>query len=383
MIRYLTAGESHGPAISAILEGMPANVTIDFERVQHELQRRMQGFGRGGRMRIETDRIETLSGIRFSKTLGSPISFLIRNKDWENWQDEMAVESGKPGKEFTKPRPGHADLAGSQKYKFDDLRNVLERSSARETAMRVAVGAFVKELLYAFDVRIYSHIIQIGSVKIDEHRIADKLEGNINKLADTSEVRCLDPDAEKQMIELIKETKSAGDTLGGVIQLIVRNVPPGLGSYVHWDRKLDAKLAAAIMSINAIKGVQIGAGFRSAHLPGSEFHDEIYYEKNKYRRRTNNAGGIEGGMSTGEDIVIHIMKKPIPTLMKPLESVDIKTKESFKAHKERSDITAVPAAGVIAEAVTAPVIANALLEKFGSDTLDDIKLAYENYLKRI
>lgn len=383
MIRYLTAGESHGPAISGILEGMPANVPINFENVQHELQRRMQGFGRGGRMRIETDRIETLSGIRFSKTLGSPISFLIRNKDWENWQDEMAVESGKPGKEFTKPRPGHADLSGSQKYKFDDLRNVLERSSARETAMRVAVGAFVKELLYAFDIQIFSHIIQIGSVKANEEKIKDNLKGDINKLADASEVRCLDPDAEIHMIELIKETKSAGDTLGGVIQLIIRKVPSGLGSYVHWDRKLDSQLTAAIMSINAIKGVQIGPGFGSAHLPGSQFHDEIYYKNNKYRRKTNNAGGIEGGMSTGEDIVIHIMKKPIPTLMKPLESVDIKTKESFKAHKERSDITAVPAAGVIAEAVVAPVIANNLLEKFGSDTLDDIKLAYDNYLKRI
>ena len=383
MIRYLTAGESHGPAISGILEGMHSNVPINFERVQHELQRRMQGFGRGGRMRIETDRIETLSGIRFSKTLGSPISFIIRNKDWENWQQEMAIESGKTGKEFTKPRPGHADLSGSLKYKFDDLRNVLERSSARETAMRVAVGAFVKELLYAFDIQIFSHIMQIGTVKIDEEKIKDKLNDDINKMADSSEVRCLDSDAEKQMIELIKESKSAGDTLGGVIQLIIRNVPPGLGSYVHWDRKLDSQLAAAIMSINAIKGVQVGTGFSSAHLRGSEFHDEIYYDENCYRRKTNNAGGIEGGMSTGEDIIIHIMKKPIPTLMKPLESVDIKTKESFKAHKERSDITAVPAAGVIAEAVAAPVIANALLEKFGSDTIDDIQLAYKNYLERI
>ncbi|MBN1408991.1 MAG: chorismate synthase [Calditrichaceae bacterium] len=382
-MRYLTAGESHGPAISGILEGMPANVPINFERVQHELQRRMQGFGRGGRMRLETDTIETLSGIRFSNTLGSPISFLIHNRDWANWQEEMAVESGKAGKEFTKPRPGHADLAGSQKYNFDDLRNVLERSSARETAMRVAVGAFVKELLYTFDIHIFSHIIQIGTVKADIQRITDKLNGDVNKLADASEVRCLDPDAEKQMIDLIKETKSAGDTLGGIIQLIIRNVPPGLGSYVHWDRKLDAQLASAIMSVNAIKGVQIGTGFSGVHLPGSQFHDEIYYDKHKYRRKTNHAGGIEGGMSTGEDIVIHIMKKPIPTLMKPLESVDIKTKESFKAHKERSDITAVPAAGVIAEAAAAPIIANALMEKFGSDTLADIKLAYENYLKRI
>lgn len=383
MIRYLTAGESHGPAISGILEGMPANVPIDFERVQNELKRRMQGFGRGGRMRIEMDRIETLSGIRFSKTLGSPISFIIRNKDWYNWQQEMALEGGKAGKEFTKPRPGHADLSGSLKYNFDDLRNVLERSSARETAMRVAVGAFVKELLYDFDIQIFSHVVQIGTVKIDKEKIKNKLTNDINKLADASKVRCLDSDAEQAMIELIKETKSAGDTVGGVIQVIIRNVPPGLGSYVHWDRKLDALLAAAIMSINAIKGVQVGAGFNAAHLYGSEFHDEIYYDQNRYYRKTNNAGGIEGGMSTGEDIVLYVMKKPIPTLMIPLESVDIKTKEPFKAHKERSDITAVPAAGVIAEAVVAPVLANALMEKFGSDSIDDIKLAYQNYLQRI
>lgn len=383
MIRYLTAGESHGPAISGILEGMPANVPINFERVQNELKRRMQGFGRGGRMHIETDQIETLSGIRFSKTLGSPISFVIRNKDWENWQHEMAIETGKAGKEFTKPRPGHADLSGSLKYKFDDLRNVLERSSARETAMRVAAGAFVKELLYEFDIKIFSHIVQIGPVKVDEEKIKDRLTDNVNKIADVSEVRCLDSDAEKKMIEFIKETKSAGDTVGGVIQVIIRNVPPGFGSYVHWDRKLDAQLAAAIISINAIKGVQVGTGFNAAHLQGSEFHDEIYHDKNSYRRRTNNAGGIEGGMSTGEDIILFIMKKPIPTLMKPLESVDIKTKESFKAHKERSDITAVPAAGVIAEAVCAPVIANALLEKFGGDSIDDIKSAYQNYSQRI
>lgn len=384
MIRYLTAGESHGPAISGILEGMPANIQINFERVRNELYRRMQGFGRGGRMRIESDRIEVLSGIRFSKTLGSPISFVIKNKDWENWQHEMAVEKGKSGKEFTQPRPGHADLSGSLKYNFNDLRNVLERSSARETAMRVAVGAFVKEFLYEFDIHIFSHVIQIGAIKVDENRIKDKIRGNdINKLADASEVRCLDSEIEKDMINYIKETKSAGDTVGGIIQVIIRNVPAGLGSYVHWDHKLNAKLASAVMSINAVKGVQIGSGFNAAHLYGSEFHDEIYYTGEGYRRKTNNAGGIEGGMSTGEDIVLYAMKKPIPTLMKPLESVDIKTKKSFKAHKERSDVTAVPAAGVIAEAVAAPVIANAMMEKFGGDTINDIKQTYKNYLKRI
>jgi chorismate synthase len=384
MLRFLTAGESHGPAISGILEGMPANVPIDFIRVQHELHRRMQGFGRGGRMRMEKDQIETLGGIRFSKTLGSPISFTIRNKDWENWRQEMAVETGSAGKEFTKPRPGHADLAGSMKYKFDDLRNVLERSSARETAMRVAVGAFVKELLYEFDIRIFSHVVQIGPVKVNEDKIRDKIAADdVNKLADASEVRCLDKNIETEMIDYIKKTKSAGDTVGGIFQVIIRNVPPGLGSYVHWDRKLDGQLAAALMSINAIKGVQVGSGFAAAHLQGSDFHDEIYYDSHGFHRRTNNAGGIEGGMSTGEDIVLYVMKKPIPTLMKPLDSVDIKTKEPFKAHKERSDVTAVPAAAVIGEAVAAPVIANALMEKFGADTIDDIKSAYKNYLTRL
>jgi len=384
MLRYLTAGESHGPGLAAILEGMPANVPINLDEINHELYRRQQGFGRGGRMRMEKDRLEILGGIRFSKTLGSPISFLIRNKDWENWQDEMAIESGKSGKEFTKPRPGHADLSGGLKYNFNDLRNVLERSSARETAMRVAVGAFAKQLLKAFDVKIYSHVIQIGEVKLDLTCVKEILQSNqINELSDQSEVRCLDRKISDKMIELIKKTKSSGDTVGGIFQVIIKNVPPGLGTYVHWDRKLDARLSAALMSINAIKAVQVGAGFDAAHLQGSEFHDEIFYNGKRYYRKTNNAGGIEGGMSTGEDIVLNAMKKPIPTLMKPLHSVDMKTKEEFQAHKERSDITAVPAAAVIGEAVVAPVICNALLEKFGWDELSDIKLAYQNYLKRI
>lgn len=386
MLRFLTAGESHGPAISAILEGMPANVPIDLERINHELYRRQQGYGRGGRMRMESDRIEVLSGIRFSKTLGSPISFMIRNKDWENWLEEMAIEAkdGKEGKEFTKPRPGHADLSGGLKYDFTDLRNVLERSSARETAMRVAVGAFARELLRQFDIHIYSHVLQIGPVKVELKKISELLNTDrINEVADQSQVRCLDDEASNDMMEVIQSAKRAGDTVGGVFQVIIKNVPPGLGNYVHWDRKLDGQLAAALMSINAIKAVQVGSGFYGAHLRGSEFHDEIYHDGKKFYRKTNNAGGIEGGMSTGEDIVLTVMKKPIPTLMKPLHSVDIKSKEAFKAHKERSDITAVPAAAVIGEAVTAPVIANALLDKFGGDTLSDIQLSYNNYLKRV
>ncbi len=384
MIRYLTAGESHGPGLVGIIEGLPANLSIDLKRANHELYRRQQGYGRGGRMKIESDRIEVLSGLRFGKTLGSPVSFLLRNKDWKNWQEEMAVESGSSEKIVTRPRPGHADLAGALKYDFEDIRNVLERSSARETAMRVAAGAFVKQLLGMFDIKIFSHVIQIGAIKADPAEISKVIAGDdLNKLADDSPVRCLDKAASEKMVEHIRSIKKKGDTVGGIIQIIIRNVPPGLGSYVQWDRKLDSRLVGALMSIQAVKGVQVGAGFFAVQNPGSRFHDEIYHDGEKFYRKTNNSGGIEGGMSTGEDIVLHIMKKPIPTLMKPLHSVDMKTKESFMAHKERSDITAVPACAVIAEAVSAPVIANALTEKVGMDTIGDMLKTYKNYLQRI
>lgn len=384
MIRYLTAGESHGPGLACILEGMPANLKIDLEKINHELSRRQQGHGRGGRMQIEKDRIDILSGIRFGETLGSPISFILRNKDWENRRDEMALDKGKPVNKITRPRPGHADLSGALKYDFDDIRNVLERSSARETAMRVAAGAFVKQLLEEFNILIFSHVLQIGTVKADQQAISEILKKDeINKLADRSMVRCLDKDAEGKMIEYINSLKRKGDTAGGIIQIIIRNVPPGLGSYVQWDRKLDSLLASALMSIQAVKGVEVGSGFQAAELPGSQFHDEIYHDGQNFYRKTNNAGGIEGGMSNGEDIVLQIMKKPIPTLMKPLHSVDMKTKESYLAHKERSDITAAPACSVIAEAVIAPVIADAFIEKFGGDTISDMRAAYDHYLKRI
>ncbi|MBD3226194.1 MAG: chorismate synthase [Caldithrix sp.] len=385
-MRYLTSGESHGQALSAIIEGLPANLAVDIQSVNHELSRRQQGYGRGGRMRMEKDKIEILSGMRGGKTIGSPVHFVLYNKDWKNWADIMNVENAAPGRELTRPRPGHADLAGGLKYDFNDLRNVLERSSARETAMRVAIGAFAKQLLSMFNIRIFSHVVQIGHIKVNESEIADILRGDeINSLADNSQVRCLHGETEAQMVELIRETKKKGDTLGGIIQLVIRNVPPGLGSYVHWDRKLDSRLAAALISIQAAKGIQIGQGFMAADRPGSQFHDEIYYDDDQKRfyRKTNTSGGIEGGMSTGEDIVIYLMKKPIPTLMKPLHSVDYHTKEPFEAHKERSDITAVPAFGVIAENVAAPIIANTILEKFGSDTLNDIKQSYEHYLNRI
>ena len=384
MIRYLTAGESHGPGLSGIIEGMPANLPVDIEKINHELYRRQQGFGRGGRMKMEIDRIEILSGIRFNKTLGSPISFILRNKDWENWTETMAQGEGMSDREITRPRPGHADLPGALKYHFKDMRNVLERSSARETAMRVAVGAFGKQLLAYFGIDIFSHVLQIGPIKAHVQSVAEILKTHkINELADRSPVRCLDAKAEEKMMEHIRHAKQDGDTLGGIIQIIIRNVPPGLGSYVQWDRKLDTRLAAVLMSIQAVKGVEVGIGFKGAEWPGSKFHDEIFFNGKRIYRNRNNAGGIEGGMSNGEDIVLQIMMKPIPTLMKPLHSVDVKTQKAFLAHKERSDITAVPACSVIAEAVVAPVIVNAFMEKFGSDTVDDMMKALNHYKGRI
>ncbi len=380
MIRYLTAGESHGPGLVSIVEGLPANLELNLERLNHELFRRQQGYGRGRRQQIEQDKIEILSGVRFKKTLGSPVSFLLRNKDWKNWTDIMAIGEGTSKKEVTKPRPGHADLAGAMKYDFADMRNVLERSSARETAMRVAAGAFAKELLYAFNISVQSHVIELGPVKAKS--VCPNIS-NISEEADKSPVRCLDKDAQQEMIAFIDQAKEEGDTAGGIIEVVIKNTPPGLGSYVQWDRKLDAQLAFALMSIQAVKGVEVGMGFDAARTPGSKVHDEILYSDNKFSRKTNNAGGIEGGMSTGDDIVLRLAMKPIPTLMKPLASVDIKTKEAYTAHVERSDVTAVPACSVIAEAVVAPVLANAFLEKFGTDTMEDIQSSYAAYLERL
>ena len=382
MIRYLTAGESHGPGLVCIIEGLPANVEINLERINNELRRRQQGYGRGRRQQIEKDAVEVLSGIRFNKTLGSPVSCLLRNKDWKNWTEIMAIEKGLAKKMVTKPRPGHADLSGAMKYDFEDMRNVLERSSARETAMRVAAGAFVRELLYAFNIRIQSHVVELGPIKVKNTDKARSIN-NLNEIADASPVRCINKDSEKEIIHFIDNMKKEGDTAGGVIEVIIKNVPAGLGSYVHWDRKLDALFAQALMSIQAVKGVEVGLGFDTARTPGSGVHDEIFYKNKHFYRKTNNSGGIEGGMSTGEDIILRLAMKPIPTLMKPLSSVDIKTKEAYTAHVERSDVTAVPACSVIAEAVVAPVIANAFLEKFGRDTLEDIKLSYKNYLQRL
>ncbi len=382
-LRYLTAGESHGPGLTAILEGMPANVPLNIKRINANMARRQQGYGRGRRQQIENDVLEFTSGVRFGKTLGSPISVLVRNKDWKNWTEIMGIEEGISKREVTRPRPGHADLSGAMKYGFSDMRNVLERSSARETAMRVAIGGIAGEFLRAFGIEVHSHVLAIGDVQVERAAIKNLLQGDINKVADASVVRCLDKSTGLAMINYIDAAKKAGDTAGGIIELVIRHAPPGLGSYVHWDRKLDARLAYALMSIQAIKGVEVGMGFKAAITPGSGVHDAIFYEDGHFMHKTNNAGGIEGGMSTGEDIVLKIAKKPIPTLMNPLHSVDLQSKESFKAHVERSDVTAVPACAVICEAVASVVIADAFLEKFGSDTMEDIQLAYNAYLKRV
>ncbi len=370
MLRYLTAGESHGKALTGIIEGFPANVPIDVDAINADLKRRQQGYGRGGRMKIEKDQIEILSGIRDGKTLGGPIAFLIKNRDYANWEQYMNPSKvSDNSRNVTKPRPGHGDLTGAIKYSFTDLRNVLERSSARETAVRVVIGSMAKQLLNCFGINAFSHVVAIGTAS---------LKGNIwdldkIKQADQSPVRCVDKTTEEEMIMQIKEARETGDSLGGVFEIHLTDVPLGLGSYVHWDRKLDAKLAAALMSIQGMKAVEIGEGFKNAGLKGSQVHDEIFYSEDKgYYRKTNRAGGIEGGMSNGENIVLRSYMKPIPTLYKPLQSVDIKTKESFSAAIERSDTCAVPPASIVGEMVAATVVAEEFLRKYGGDSLEEI-----------
>lgn len=383
MLRFLTAGESHGPALSAIIEGAPAGLVLTAEQINRDLARRQQGYGRGGRMRIETDKVEILSGVRFGKTLGTPISLLIRNKDWENWTERMSVEPLAEGKEPPKPvvipRPGHADLAGLQKYHLDDIRNVLERASARETAARVAVGAVAKRILEEAGIRIASHVVQIGEVS---SKRKDVPFTEMAENADQSPVRCLDGEAEAGMLAIIDRAKEAGDTVGGVFEVVAVGVPPGLGAHVHWDRKLDGLLAQAVMSIHAIKGVEIGMGFGTASTLGSRVHDEIVYEGG-YRRLTNNAGGLEGGITNGEPVVVRAAMKPIPTLLERLRSVNIITREPAPAHAERSDVCAVPAAAIVGEAMVAIALANALLEKFGSDAMSELIGNLTSYLKSV
>ena len=408
MLRYLTAGESHGKCLTGIMEGVPANLSITEGDINKELARRQTGYGRGGRMTIERDEVEITSGVRFGRTLGSPITIVIQNMDWENWREVMSSEFGVGSSELktiTKPRPGHADLAGALKYDHHDIRNVLERSSARETAVRVAVGAVCKRFLDEIGIRVISWVNEIGGVSIDtRHKTQDtRLKSgvlslvSVFSLAESSDVRCPDKKISEKMRRAIDKARKNGDSLGGIFEVAVTGVPPGLGSHVQWDRKLDGNLAKALMSIQAIKGVEVGMGFGVAANLGSKVHDEIFYRSQKsevrsqkknfwpviprFYRKTNNAGGIEGGMSNGEPILLRAAMKPIPTLYKPLRSVDINTKRSFQASVERSDICAVPAASVIGEAVVALEIANAFLEKFGGDSLDEIKRNYRGYLE--
>lgn len=377
-LRFLTAGESHGPSLTAILEGIPAGLSLDLEKINRDLARRQQGYGRGGRMKIETDTVKILSGVRFGETLGSPITLCVENRDWQNWHERMAAFGEPHGERVTAARPGHADLTGIRKYDRADIRDILERASARETAMRVAVGAVAKELLRALDVTVESAVLDIGGVCVD----AAKRETGAAHRA-VSELNCYDSEAEERMKERIRAAKEAGDTLGGIFEVRVGGAPLGLGSHIQWDRRLDARLAAAMMSIQAIKGVEIGAGFGYAALPGSEAHDEMFAdERSRVYRKTNRAGGLEGGMTNGEDIVVRAVMKPIPTLMKSLHSVDVATKAPVLASKERSDVCAVAAASVVGEAMAAIVLAEALVEKFDSDNMRDMKASIEAYKKR-
>ncbi len=396
-LRFLTAGESHGKALIGILEGIPSGFVINAKDIDSELRRRQGGYGRGGRMQIESDHAEILSGIRHGKTLGSPIAMLLENRDWVNWTEAMSTEQrtlsrlSKNAKAtvITRPRPGHADLAGALKYDHRDIRNVLERSSARETAMRVALGAVAKQILSGFNITIGSYVTQIGTVKVHSSQITVHSSENklmqVFKKAEQSPVRCPDTTASKKMVHLIDRAIQQGNSLGGLFEVFVTGVPAGIGSHVHWDRKLDSRLAQAIMSIPALKGVEIGLGFDMGTKTGSSVMDEIYYtakgkgQRKGFYRKTNNAGGIEGGMSNGMPIVLRAVMKPIPTLRKPLMSVDIKTKRSFKAAYERSDTCAVPAAAVVAEAMTALVIADACLEKFGGDSKQEVLRNYTSY----
>jgi chorismate synthase len=389
--RFFTTGESHGPALTAIVDGVPAGVPLTAEGLDAELRRRQGGYGRGGRMRIESDRAEILSGVRHGETLGSPITLQIRNRDWENWTDAMSPAASEHQADDERmrrvlaPRPGHADLVGVLKYDRADARDILERASARETAARVACGAVARRLLAELGITVGSHVISIGGVRAE---FARELPDDIDQVADASPVRCLDGAAEERMIEAIDEAKHAGDTLGGVVEVVARGVPAGLGSHTTWDGKLDGRLAGALMSIQAIKGVEIGLGFEAALRPGSRVHDPITRDRAAERgggfgRAGNHAGGLEGGMTTGMPLVVRAAMKPISTLMQPLQTVDLRTGASIEAVRERSDVCAVPAAGVVAEAMVALVLAAAVLEKFGGDSLGDLRAAFDAYVARI
>ena len=375
-MRYLTAGESHGPRLTAIIEGVPAGLPLTAEYINAELKRRQGGYGRGARMKIESDKVEITSGVRHGLTMGGPITLNVTNLDHQKWLEIMSVadvdEKKKGLRKITKPRPGHADLVGGMKYRFNDLRNSLERSSARETTMRVAVGAVAKRLLEEIGVEVASHIVTFGGIYID---VPDNLTvAEIKERAAQSEVSIVNPEREEEIKAYIDQIKKDGDTIGGVIETVVGGVPIGLGSYVQWDKKLDAKIAQGVVSINAFKGVEFGVGFEAGRLKGSQVMDEILWsEEDGFTRRTNNLGGFEGGMTNGQPIVVRGVMKPIPTLYKPLMSVDIETHEPYKATVERSDPTALPAAGVVMESVVATVLATEVLEKFSSDNLEELK----------
>ena len=382
MLRYLTSGESHGKSLISILDGIPANIELNIDEINYELEKRQGGYGRGGRMKIEKDKINILGGVRGKITLGGPISIEIKNKDYENWiqymnpMDNIDFET----KKVEKVRPGHADLVGCLKYDFEDARNVLERSSARETASKVAVGAICKQVLKNFNIDFISRVVQIGNVKDNNSHDFDYIKENVDKSA----VRCINKDVEKEIIKEIDKVKSEGDTLGGVVEIRVKNLIPGLGSYTQFDKKIDGELAMHLMSIQAIKGVEIGIGFDVANNYGSNVMDEIYYNnEDGIKRKTNQLGGIEGGMTTGEELVIRCAMKPIPTLYKPLKSININTRESYSASIERSDNCAVPACSVVCENVVAFVICKYFLDKIGGDNLNDLKSNYNTYIKRL
>jgi chorismate synthase len=386
MLRFLTAGESHGPALVAVLDGLPAGLPLGRTDIDAELKRRQHGYGRGGRMKIEQDRVEVLSGVRHGRTLGSPIALLIANRDWANWQKPMAIEPldlpDAEMKRVTRPRPGHADLAGALKYGADDARDILERASARETTARVAVGAACKRFLAAFDVAVASHTTGLGGVTYPAG--AEKSWEEI-AAAEGTPLRCADADLERRMIEEIDRAMQARDSVGGAFQVVARGVPPGLGSHRHWDLRLNARLAAAVCSIQSIKAVAIGDGVEAAASAGSSFHDEIFYDEaqRRFYRTSNHAGGIEGGITNGEEIRVRVYVKPLSTLPKALHSVDLKTKEAFQAQVERTDVSAIAAAGVVGESMVAIVLAEAFLEKFGGDSMREITRNHRGYIEQL
>ncbi|MBU9711823.1 chorismate synthase [Evansella tamaricis] len=383
-MRFLTAGESHGPQLTAIIEGVPSQLPLTEEDINYHLQRRQKGYGRGRRMQIEKDQVRITSGVRHGKTTGAPITLIVENNDWKHWDKIMGVaplsedEEKEVKRKITRPRPGHADLNGAIKYRHRDMRNVLERSSARETTVRVAVGAVAQVLLEVFGIEVCGHVLEIGHVKTGN--LTYESIKSLKEKTEASEVRCLDPEASEKMMWAIDDAKNNGDSIGGIVEVVAVNLPVGLGSHVQYDRKLDGKIAQGVMSINAFKGVEVGLGFEAARMLGSNVHDEItYLEGQGFSRRTNRLGGFEGGMTNGMPVIVRGAMKPIPTLYKPLQSVDIETKEPFSASIERSDSCAVPAAAVVCEGVVAWELANAFLEKFGSDTIEDIVDNYNNY----